>query len=776
MKIFDDEALKNTMNSIRFYVPSKDDSEELSPDFLSFSDLLFLSSLVTNGFMDNKKVSDSSNIVDTINEGFIDNKENKYSQILFNYLTKNTFKDIDATKKANIKETIIALKSMDPNDIVRYWQNYMCTGTTEDIWESLLSKNNNEQIILTDNSDLAYYSTKKGIKTIILGNILYNVICELYPTDIKPNLELKSFDDLTEPVDLAFIYTEIDLFSFRKIEDQIKEDGYICIHVHPDNLSKDLRKYILENRLITEFFDRKEEYTDNSYLKLSKSNKRRDGFLFESNGKLKQLSYAELLASYEQIIYITKENGDITDISRQVSFNKEYNINIQSTDVNKPQKKGYKAVRIFDLCKPILGSYENLFANFTQMRIDDGDNNSSYLDALTIATFGKTKTIEHIPHIFQGMKYQIDYDDITFWKTTNNRRGDVLDLRENHLAIERNHPHRILKVNNIKDTGGTYHANDNNIFGICFDQNKVDLDYFVLQMNESYMREQLGHIQFKDKIDGPSFRRLYILLPDNLEDQKRIASLKKQDDLAIRISDMSEEIKILRTQLRNEVAIYRHSIRQNLVNISSSVALINRLVAKDDINKDLLLKSAQNMGKSLELINEDLDRMGENIMEKDNQKLAIIPTIQNWIKSPTITIPNHIQLDFILDNNLEAINPQLKTNTKSIYRVLEDTIGNAIRHGFDNGAVEGKVLIELGYNKIKQSLIISIKNDGKQLTDGITSDTFLLSGVKAGKNANTGIGGYNISKFVRYYNGSLDIRNINDYKYNVEVYIEIPLN
>ena len=239
---------------------------------------------------------------------------------------------------------------------------------------------------------------------------------------------------------------------------------------------------------------------------------------------------------------------------------------------------------------------------------------------------------------------------------------------------------------------------------------------------------------------------------------------------------MSEEIKILRTQLRNEVAIYRHSIRQNLVNISSSVALINRLVAKDDINKDLLLKSAQNMGKSLELINEDLDRMGENIMEKDNQKLAIIPTIQNWIKSPTITIPNHIQLDFILDNNLEAINPQLKTNTKSIYRVLEDTIGNAIRHGFDNGAVEGKVLIELGYNKIKQSLIISIKNDGKQLTDGITSDTFLLSGVKAGKNANTGIGGYNISKFVRYYNGSLDIRNINDYKYNVEVYIEIPLN
>lgn len=775
MKTFNDDELKKYMHSIRFFLPKSDDIDELKLFDLSYTDLLFLSTLVSNGFIDANEKLVIDNIGEIISQAILNNSEHIYSKRLSNYLTNSIFVGFEISKKAAIKHALESLLDISICDITHYWMNFMCSDFNEkNLPAELQSRLSNAKSVLTNNPELAYFLNCNATQVIMPTYSIYQSVVNLYSMNM--DFVVESYLTLSHKVEFAIIYDEINLSEFISVRNSLKEGGCVFLFVRPSKLNKELRQYLLENRLIEIYHSSDDEYINNSFLKILKNKCSNDFILFESKEVTKELPYDELLASYNQPIYVTTESGDVVDFSRERVFNCNYNIGVQMLDVEKPKKDGYIAVRISDLCKPVLGVYKKPFLNYEVIETNDGDSNDIYLDSESIMILGKIKYLDNIPHTFQGMKYVIEFNEIDFWKEENDPKGAFLSLRENHLAIQRKYPNRILKVNHVNSTdGATFYVDSTEIFGLCLDEEKIDLDYFVLQMNEDYMKGQMSSISFDGMIEDVLFRRLYVLLPENRDEQRKIASLKKQDDLSVRITNMSEEIKLLRIQLKNEISIYRHSIRQNLVNISSSIALINRLVSKDNISKDLLLKSANNMEKSLFSINEDLDRMGDNIMGIENSPISILSLIEEWVKEPTILKPDSISLNLVvLNTELFNIRPMLNSNKASIIRLLEDIVGNAIRHGFEKGKLKGEIVINVSLNTINGNLVLSIKNNGMPLIDGITSNTFRLSGIKAGENANTGIGGYNVAKFVQFYKGFLDIRNINEAGYTVEVYIELP--
>jgi sensor histidine kinase regulating citrate/malate metabolism len=76
----------------------------------------------------------------------------------------------------------------------------------------------------------------------------------------------------------------------------------------------------------------------------------------------------------------------------------------------------------------------------------------------------------------------------------------------------------------------------------------------------------------------------------------------------------------------------------------------------------------------------------------------------------------------------------------------------------------------------KQVLEITFMNNGRPLPDGMDTRHYVLRGEKAGVSGNTGIGGYHIKEIMDHVEGSLEVLNIPEDEFPVQIKLQFPIN
>ncbi|BDS11699.1 N-6 DNA methylase [Aureispira anguillae] len=341
------------------------------------------------------------------------------------------------------------------------------------------------------------------------------------------------------------------------------------------------------------------------------------------------------------------------------------------------------------------------------------------------------------------------------------------------------------------------------------DENKVLIEYLLLQLHDSLFIQQLNMYKtdYQHKmISEEQFEELQIRLPA-LEEQAQIIKETK-----IRLLQ-EEEQKV--EQLRNDLNLGKQRAQNEQYKIISSLQheLGNRLPAvlteiknlkdylkdKEEEGSPILfsepifplfeeedLDSVDNLGTVIERIESilvhsinSLDSTGD-IIKADRSKLNLESTkikdlleeIQQIYRQENIFT---IQIEVEEDEKGKERPIYTKLDKTQITTVITNLIDNAKRHGFVEKNKKYTIQFRIGLSSDQQEVILIYKNDGKSFPNNFSFEDFIGYGNYAGQTGHSGIGGYLIHQIIDNHNGNINYRKKIDHRDPFKVQFEITL-
>jgi type I restriction-modification system DNA methylase subunit len=324
------------------------------------------------------------------------------------------------------------------------------------------------------------------------------------------------------------------------------------------------------------------------------------------------------------------------------------------------------------------------------------------------------------------------------------------------------------------------------------DSSRADPRWLAMAINSKEISDQ---VKFLITGNGTPRLRIELLLnmrialPDSLEEQGAIVRSAEELQIKAKAKEIGFE-KLLQQQqddFLRDIRLKKHTLSQIARDIRSRVSVIKKALEKSG-----KLAPDQQIGRQetplldyLDHIARRCDDMGTTLesltkihvfspLEELSLETAF-KALETFCKGRHFKLETSIHEDSFKDqetgNNLKPI---IHLAAKDFTELCENIFDNAERHGFQDEAAENLIRIDAFLDTKEQMVVVSFKNTGKPLPDGLTIDRFVIRGEKGGSTGNTGIGGHHIKSLMDHANGKVDIRNLAEDFFQVEIKLSFP--
>jgi len=324
----------------------------------------------------------------------------------------------------------------------------------------------------------------------------------------------------------------------------------------------------------------------------------------------------------------------------------------------------------------------------------------------------------------------------------------------------------------------------NDILALKIDTSLIDIHYLISELNSSFVQAQVN--RFSSGATIPSISKkdimnIKIRLLSKEEQQKKnhiyFESLYKIKDKEL--SDFQNQFNIIKYK---DLASLKHSLGRPLLNIGSGIRIIESYILKTEDSE--LIKSLKNtfasLNSNLLLIDNLLDRNENelNLSDYKSDEIDLLSMLNDYLQDcnyvsflPKLVIAKEISSEF---SDKLFING----NKDLLVLLFNNILDNSERHGFKGGKNDSNTLIielQIGEELSYPSLLITIKNNGLPFPENFDRGKFIQKNLKAGETGNTGIGGYDIDRIVKFMKGTFDLLINEDPNFPSIYKIELPL-
>lgn len=262
-------------------------------------------------------------------------------------------------------------------------------------------------------------------------------------------------------------------------------------------------------------------------------------------------------------------------------------------------------------------------------------------------------------------------------------------------------------------------------------------------------------------------------------------------------------IESMKAEYINEVRCRKHDMSPYLTEISSSIRLLRKFIEKGEINKlsrildrqETAIKALSNLVDVLskedafgipEIFNIDeyFCNLSSNNNYSGNFDIEYCPDFTSMQEAGIITDGIEERIIDSTMNHTETKETKVPfyplyvfINPTDFERVINNIIGNAVKHGFishdnDKGKIikiRVSVIVDDTDKKIYQ---IDISNNGVPFPNGLTKERYGLLGERAGLTGGDGKGGNIVSRIVKHFGGDYDLLTLNGNP-NIRIYLPV---
>jgi len=324
-----------------------------------------------------------------------------------------------------------------------------------------------------------------------------------------------------------------------------------------------------------------------------------------------------------------------------------------------------------------------------------------------------------------------------------------------------------------------YHS----VFACHIKEDKVDKDYFILELSKDYVQKQLdqkrsGSVQ--SRITRSDLLEIEIIVP-TLEQQKK----RKYNYQESVINEHQAKVKELMLEYGIDVAdensFLRHKIAGTLKNLRGSFtklkSIIDNQIANElpgvyDLKVDERLESNFSdylirMERDLNSILGAVQAVGVelNLNEKPFDSIEFIKFVKNYVeeiqnrKDLLFNISLSYDEDMLKEHKIKEI--IVRGNEELLHQAFDNIIENAERHAFIHNR-NNNIEVYARFDLSNMNMTLEFANNGIELPNEFTMQKFLRKGSKSNLKGGKGIGGWMIHEIMKKHNGSLSITNYNN--------------
>ena len=230
--------------------------------------------------------------------------------------------------------------------------------------------------------------------------------------------------------------------------------------------------------------------------------------------------------------------------------------------------------------------------------------------------------------------------------------------------------------------------------------------------------------------------------------------------------NFNESLESIRNEVEksnfNEVSNSYESLNETLS------GLIDLLIRNYELIISMINDKIKSISFSYNVLCSYVKMAGSNPFEygKDNGKLNLKSFLLDYISyipssfmSMNCKISHEIKEEYIVsyDKNVLTI-------------MLNSILENAVRHGFSGNAECKYPEIHFKLENLDNFLLLKICNNGTPIN--IRTEDYITKGVCLGITGNTGLGGYQISKYAELYGGHVEVFRNKDWNTEIHLFIK----
>lgn len=581
----------------------------------------------------------------------------------------------------------------------------------------------------------------------------------------------------------------IDEFLIREGIKSLSNEGKLIAVLPPKTLFSSgndlqLRKFLIEEDLIDTIIALPGGLLLNSgmpltiiFLNKAKKNSGKvkfidaKNFVTNSDSRLKVLNYVALTNFLNDEVV---DNNIIRIVNAEEVRENDYNLNVP-----RYFKKEIEGVRLGDLIEIMPNRKTNLPDNGKLIRIRDlkDDNVDFLLD-------------EHV----------LEYSSL---------KNNVQQIFETCLLMA-------VRWKTLKPTFFEYKGlpvfKSSDILAAKVDEFKVEKAYLINELQSEYVKQQLDSYRLGSTIP-------FIRQSDLLEVKIKLPSLEEQRAKVSGIIELSSKLKqfeieknnLLTGLKKNEIessTSLSHILGKPLLSIGSSLEIIQSTLNKaypswkevviSESRQFKMVDAFESISKNLKYIQELTDKNTSlmSISSFDLTEVNLLKFLSDFIKNERKSLPSNIELTLDIHDDIKQMTKQILIlgNEQKLKIALINLIDNAKNHAFIDKEIDHEVNIEilpyigneneayfLNYNiDSKKSYVeIRVSNTGKGFPKNFTLDDYVRKNFAVGKNANKGLGGYEVNEIVKAHNEGRKALSIfsfaEDQKFSSTISFLIPM-
>jgi len=494
-------------------------------------------------------------------------------------------------------------------------------------------------------------------------------------------------------------------------------------------------------------------------------------FVTNSDSRLKVLNYVALTNFLNDEVV---DNNIIRIVNAEEVRENDYNLNVP-----RYFKKEIEGVRLGDLIEIMPNRKTNLPDNGKLIRIRDlkDDNVDFLLD-----------------------EYVLEYSSL---------KNNVQQIFETCLLMA-------VRWKTLKPTFFEYKGlpvfKSSDILAAKVDEFKVEKAYLINELQSEYVKQQLDSYRLGSTIP-------FIRQSDLLEVKIKLPSLEEQRAKVSGIIELSSKLKqfeieknnLLTGLKKNEIessTSLSHILGKPLLSIGSSLEIIQSTLNKaypswkevviSESRQFKMVDAFESISKNLKYIQELTDKNTSlmSISSFDLTEVNLLKFLSDFIKNERKSLPSNIELTLDIHDDIKQMTKQILIlgNEQKLKIALINLIDNAKNHAFIDKEIGHEVNIEilpyigneneayfLNYNiDSKKSYVeIRVSNTGKGFPKNFTLDDYVRKNFAVGKNANKGLGGYEVNEIVKAHNEGRKALSIfsfaEDQKFSSTISFLIPM-
>lgn len=345
------------------------------------------------------------------------------------------------------------------------------------------------------------------------------------------------------------------------------------------------------------------------------------------------------------------------------------------------------------------------------------------------------------------------------------------------------------KIENV----GLFHINmKSNSFCFSAKENIILPEFLLLSLQSEFVSRQIrNYLLYHSKLSHGDLERIYMPVPDmNLQKEVIFQNLSRSVDV------LNNELNESLLEYKRDIHMKKHAIGQTIFNLNNWIKVLQRARREGDgivddsaiignVHKVKVFDIYDNIQSSLQKLQVQISKFDSG-WGLQKESIALVDFIENYINNNSSPL-----FRFIFDskshrakNDLNDLEGNLilaqgdpieyiEFPRDALMIIFDNIISNACSHGFSDKDPHNNI-VKISIFSEDNKYVISLSNNGAPIIRDFSSEDIFTYGKssKEGRSTNNkqhcGIGGYEIRKLMRDFDGEAEVLSYPEEEYTVE--------